>query len=118
MQRASQVLKNILIPSCRWKSGQVNLKIRKASIICMIHLVNNRIISSEELLEVIFNSFDSFYQHFKELLPIVKSCSNDDWGPDLRYMSCKLMKNILLLTKDDIVGKILIKLSYYFQILI
>jgi len=46
----------------------------------MIHLVKNEIIESEELL-----------QNFKELLPVMKSCSNDDWGPDLRFMGVKLM---------------------------
>ena len=50
--RATQIIKNILIPSCRWKAGQVNLKIRKSSIICMIHLIKNHIIHEEELLKV------------------------------------------------------------------
>ena len=53
LSRAQQCMKNILIPSCRWKHGDANLKIRKASIICMIHMINNKIITSEELLEVI-----------------------------------------------------------------
>ena len=35
----------------------------------------------------------------------MKSCSNDDWGPDLRFMGVKLMEEVLILTKNDIVGK-------------
>jgi hypothetical protein len=33
------ILKMILIPSTQWKVGKPNIKIRKASIICMIRLL-------------------------------------------------------------------------------
>lgn len=45
-KRAVFILRNILIPSTVWKVGQANLKIRKAGIICMIHLIDNKVISS------------------------------------------------------------------------
>ena len=51
-KRAEQVLGRILITSCRWKQGSANLKIRKAAVICMIHMIGNGIITSKELIRV------------------------------------------------------------------
>lgn len=30
------------------------------------------------------------------MMPIIKSCLTDDWGPDLRFITCSLTENVLL----------------------
>jgi len=43
------LLKLILIPSTVWKAGSPNVKIRKAAVICMMRLVDNKLLSPEKL---------------------------------------------------------------------
>jgi len=48
-------------------------------------LIKNDIIDSGQL-----------YQGFKDLLPILKSCLDDDWAPDLRFATCQLLEKMLV----------------------
>ena len=57
--------------------GKPQIKIRKAGVINIINLIERGIISDVQLLEC-----------FKDMLPHLKNCMNDDWGPDLRLASC------------------------------
>ena len=43
------VLKMILIPATVWKVGSPNVKVRKASVICMMRMVDNKILSKGKL---------------------------------------------------------------------
>ncbi len=43
------VLKMILIPSTVWKVGSPNIKIRKAAVICMMRMIDHKLISPEKL---------------------------------------------------------------------
>ena len=74
---SEQLLKKVLLLSIRWKVGKPQIKIRKAGVINIINLIERGIISDAQLLEC-----------FKDMLPHLKNCMNDDWGPDLRLASC------------------------------
>ena len=74
---SEQLLKKVLLLSIRWKVGKPQIKIRKAGVINIINLIERGIISDVQLLEC-----------FKDMLPHLKNCMNDDWGPDLRLASC------------------------------
>lgn len=36
------------------------------------------------------------------MIPIIKSCLTDDWGPDLRFITCSLAENILLYLNEKL----------------
>jgi dynein assembly factor 5 len=74
----------ILIPSAVWKVGKPNIKIRKASVICMIRLLEYNLIDKEKL-----------YQSFKDVMNVLKNCIDDDWANDLRFASVVLIKKML-----------------------
>ena len=74
---SEQLLKKVLLLSIRWKVGKPQIKIRKAGVINIINLIERGIINDEQLLEC-----------FKDMVPHLKNCMNDDWGPDLRLASC------------------------------
>jgi hypothetical protein len=57
--------------------GKPQIKIRKAGVINIIYLIQKGIINDDQLLAC-----------FKDLIPHLKNCLNDDWGPDLRLASC------------------------------
>ncbi len=53
--------------------GKSQIKMRKASVVNFLHVMQRRLISVEEL-----------HHTYKDLLPVLKTCLDDDWGPDLR----------------------------------
>lgn len=73
-----QLITRILIPCARWKVGKSQIKMRKASVINFLHVMERRLISVQEL-----------HNSFKDLLPVIKTCLDDDWGPDLRIATVK-----------------------------
>jgi len=70
MPIAEQIMKKLLIPAIQWKVGKPQIKIRKAGVINMILLIENEIISEEQLRD-----------SYSDLLPQLKNCLNDDWAP-------------------------------------
>ena len=74
---SEQLLKRVLLLAIQWKVGKPQIKIRKAGVINIINLIDRSIINDEQLLD-----------SFKDLVPHLKNCLNDDWGPDLRLASC------------------------------
>jgi hypothetical protein len=78
------VLKMILIPAAEWKIGKPNTKIRKAAIICMMKLVQEKIVSPEKLSP-----------HFLPVLAVLKNCLDDDWDNGIRFSSIVLLKYIV-----------------------
>ena len=78
------ILKMILIPSTVWKVGKPNIKIRKASVICMMRLLDHKLISKEKL-----------YNSFKEIMGVIKNCMDDDWANDLRFTSVVLIRRLI-----------------------
>jgi len=79
-----RLMSKILIPATIWKAGRPNVKIRKAGVVCIFHLVERDLIPEETLLKLL--------DEFKGTL---KSCLNDDFAPDLRFSACCLMESFL-----------------------
>ena len=70
------MLKKILIVAIQWKVGKPQIKIRRAGVINIINLIDRKIINEEQL-----------FFCFKDLMPHLKNCLNDDWAPELRLAS-------------------------------
>ena len=84
------VLKMILIPATVWKVGSPNVKIRKAAVICMMRLVDNRIISTSRL-----------HSNFKDIINVLKGCLDDDWATDVRFTGVVFIRKIIEYLHDD-----------------
>lgn len=97
-----RILSKILIPCAVWKAGKPYIKIRKAAMICMIKLINSGLISPENLFQVIFHIYLFRVQCLSDIKPVLKSCLNDDWSPDLRYASTVFLDALISGLKDII----------------
>mmetsp|Transcript_32805 Transcript_32805/g.50091 ORF Transcript_32805/g.50091 Transcript_32805/m.50091 type:complete len:222 (+) Transcript_32805:631-1296(+) len=82
------IMKMILMPSTVWRAGKPNIRIRKASIVCSIKLLEQNLIDKHK-----------FYACFKQFMGTLKNCLDDDWANDLRYASVVLCRHILNYTK-------------------
>ena len=78
------VLKMILMPSIVWKVGKPNVRVRKAAIVCLIRMIEEKLIEPEKL-----------YESFSALFKLMKNCLDDDWTHDLRFASVVALKHIL-----------------------
>jgi len=78
------ILKMILIPSMQWRVGKPNVRIRKASIICGIKLLEQKLIEEDKLM-----------QNFKILFNTLKVSLEDDWANDLRFAATIMLKRML-----------------------
>ena len=67
-----------------WRIGKPNVSIRKASIICLIKLIEQKLIESEKM-----------HANFDVTFKTLKNCIDDDWGNDIRFASVVLVKHIL-----------------------
>lgn len=47
-----RIISKILIPAAIWRAGGPLIKIRKAGIICLIHLLQRQLVSEENLQSV------------------------------------------------------------------
>lgn len=83
------VLKMILMPSLGWIAGKPNVNTRKAAIICIMRLVQEKLVEPEVLRD-----------NFKKMLESLKSCLDDDWENDLRFASVVMIKYCLEYLKD------------------
>ena len=79
------IIKLILLPATEWRVGAPNVKIRKASVICLMKLVEQELIEREKLLDL-----------FTEIVNKMKSPLDDDWGNDLRFASVVFIKQLLI----------------------
>jgi len=79
----------ILIPSIQWKVGKPNIKIRKAAVICLLRLLEFKLIDKEKL-----------YGSFKDIMTVLKNCIDDDWANDLRFTSVVLVKRMMEYMQD------------------
>ena len=78
------VLKMILIPATVWKVGSPNVKVRKASVICMMRMVDNKILSKGKLKN-----------NFMEVINVLKGCLDDDWATDIRFTGVVFVRKII-----------------------
>jgi len=84
------IVPEILLPCCAWKSQRPSYKVRKAALVCLIKIFKYQLIDEETSL--------SF---FKEFLNVLKQAMDDDWDPEIRYLSIKLMKEFIFMNKDS-----------------
>lgn len=74
-----------------WRVGKPQVKIRKGAVINAILLCN---ILSEKEVET----------NFQQIVAPLKSCLSDDWAPDLRFASTKLVERLLFVGKNTLKG--------------
>lgn len=80
------IIPEILIPATAWNVHRTNGKVRKAALVCIIKIFKNGLIESDTA-----NTF------FKDILLVLKSTLEDDWDPELRYLSIHALKFLLTL---------------------
>lgn len=78
------IILEILLPATMWKAQRPNYKVRKAALVCLIRIFKNNLIDVETLNEI-----------FDKILNVLKSSSEDDWDPELRYLSLSALKSVL-----------------------
>lgn len=78
------VIKLILLPCTEWRAGMPIGKIRKASVICLIKLMEQNLIEKEKLAPLL-----------PELINKLKSPLDDDWAHDLRFAAVVLVNKVI-----------------------
>ena len=84
----------ILMPAIIWKPGKPNVRIRKAGIVCIIRLVEEKLIEEEKL-----------YLNFKNLFNMIKNCLDDDFTNDIRFASMVCVKHLLISLKKELIDE-------------
>ena len=85
------IVKLILLPCTEWRVGLPNVKIRKAGVICLIKLIDSKLIEPVKLKDC-----------FSEIVKRMTSCFEDDWGNDLRFAAVVFIKKLLAFLKGTI----------------
>mmetsp|Transcript_96123 Transcript_96123/g.170577 ORF Transcript_96123/g.170577 Transcript_96123/m.170577 type:complete len:951 (+) Transcript_96123:63-2915(+) len=93
-EHSMQLMNGVLIPNCSWRPGQSNLKIRKGGMVCVHAMLRRHLVPPAVLNEA-----------FADLLPILKSCLDDNWSPDNRMVACLVLSCILTEMQADINGE-------------
>ena len=85
------IVPEILLPCCAWKSQRPSYKVRKASFVCLIKIFK-------------LNLIDNFttMNFFKEYINVLKQSLDDDWDPEIRYLSINLLKEFFNFTKNNL----------------
>ena len=78
------MIKLVLLPCFEWRPSQPVAKIRKASVICMMKLLEKRLIEKEKFAVLL-----------PEIINKLKSPLDDDWGHDLRFAAVVLLHRML-----------------------
>jgi hypothetical protein len=78
------VIRLILMPCLEWRAGMPIGKIRKASVICLIKLMEKQLIEKDKLGSLL-----------PDLINKLKSPLDDDWAHDLRFSAVVLLTKIM-----------------------
>jgi hypothetical protein len=92
------MIPEIFIPATSWRAARPNYKVRKAAMVCIIKLFKNNMIEEETA-----NNF------FKDILNVLKSTLEDDWDPELRFLSINLLKYLLSKIRDIVTSEQLVE---------
>lgn len=84
------ILKMILLPTMQWRVGKPNVRIRKASIVCLIKLIDQNLIEKDKL-----------YESDKQIVTALKNCMDDDWANDIRYAAVVFLRQYLAYLKEQ-----------------
>ena len=93
---SEKLLRKVLIQCCVWKAGKHNAHIRRGALICILKLLEKSLIDKE-----------IFYKAMKDLLPVLKSCLEDEWAADLRLAACRLLKAVMQYLATLLTGTLL-----------
>ena len=85
------MVKLVLLPCFEWRPGMPIAKIRKASVICMMKLLEQRLIEKEKFTVLL-----------PEIINKLKSPLDDDWGHDLRFAAVVLLNRMLEFMGSDL----------------
>ena len=77
------IVKLILLPCTEWRVGLPNVKIRKAGVVCLIKLIDSKLVEPVKMKE-----------YFAETVKKMVSCLEDDWGNDLRFASVVFLRKL------------------------
>lgn len=78
------LIRLILMPSTEWRAGMPVGKIRKASVICLIKIMERKLIEKDKLASLM-----------PDLINHLKSPLDDDWLHDLRFASVVLLGKLM-----------------------
>lgn len=84
------IIPEILLPCCAWRNQRPSYKVRKAAFICLIKIFKYNLLDSETSL--------NFYNEF---LNVLKQSLDDDWDPEIRFLSIGFMREFFILNKND-----------------
>jgi len=93
----------VIMPNAVWRPGQSNNKIRKGALVCILAVLEARILDPADLTSTVMPT----------LTPILKSAMDDSWSPDNRLVSCLVithgLDNLLVVNfpvPDDLLREI------------
>jgi hypothetical protein len=78
------IIPEILLPATAWRAMRPNSKIRKASLVCLIKLFKNNLIETS-----------SVSHFFNDIIQVLKSTLEDDWDPEMRFLSINMLKYLI-----------------------
>ena len=84
------LIKLILMPCTEWRAGMPIGKIRKASVICLIKVMEQKLIDKDKLAVLM-----------PDLINKLKSPLDDDWLHDLRFASVVLLTKLMEFMGSD-----------------
>ena len=85
------ILKMILIPTIVWQVGKPIVRIRKAAVVCLIRLVEEKLIEPEKV-----------HESFRPMLNNMKGCLDEDYANDLRFAAVVALRHII-----DMIGPLM-----------
>ena len=88
--RCARIFREVITPVCQWKPGSASAKIRKGGLVCLLNLLKNKV--PEPGLVV---------TEWGQVFPALNICMEDDYDPDLRYVGCLAMEQLLTLCMAD-----------------
>lgn len=86
----NRLFREIITPICQWKPGTTSSKLRKGGLICLINLLKHQIPEASLIVT-----------DWAQLFPSLSTCMEDDYDPDLRYVGCLAMEQLLSLCIED-----------------
>lgn len=78
----------------QWRVGKPNVRIRKASLVCLIKIIEQDLIEKEKL-----------YECDKNIMTNLKNCLDDDWANDIRFAAVVFTRHYLPYLKDHLTNE-------------
>jgi len=82
----NRIFREVITPVCQWKPGTTSAKIRKGGLVCLMNLLKYKIPAASLVAS-----------DWAQIFPSLSTCMEDDYDPDLRYVGCRVMEQLLQL---------------------